>query len=83
VYLELAQKLNRRVESIRVWFTHRRYNDRKQMGGDKDEKTKGRKTQGRKINGNPKKKAPVTGAFSEESRQILLASFEANPLPGR
>ena len=83
VHLELAQKLNRRLESIRAWFCHRRYNERKEIDGEEEEKTKRGKTQGRKINRKPKKKAPVTGLFSEESRQILFASFEANPLPGR
>ena len=83
MHLELAQKLNRRLESIRKWFSDRRANERKQMNGEEEEKTNGQKTQGRKINRKLKKKAPVTGFFSEESRQILFASFEANPLPGR
>ena len=76
MYLELAKKLNRQFESIKVWFQNRRAKERKQMDEDVQEKVTGRKTKGK----NAERK---TGKFCEESQLILLASFEANPYPDR
>ena len=59
MYSELAQKLDRKIDSIRSWFKERRAKERK---------------------ANAKLE---TGPFSIDSRQILLASFNANQYPGR
>jgi hypothetical protein len=78
VYVELAQKLNRRVDSVKQWFEQRRAKERKQMDEGVEKKTTRRKTKGK----NAKRKLK-TGKFCEKSQLILLASFEANPYPDR
>lgn len=76
--MELAQKLNRRFESVRLWFKKRRAEKRKQMDEDVEEKITVRKKKGKNAEIKPK-----TGKFCEETLLILLASFDANPYPDR